>query len=114
MIDLDGRRAVITGASRGIGYAVAEAYANAGAEVHIVSESGDIEEAAAVLRSSANASLTGHVGDVSDRLVRRLAERHSGEQCGPRGIAWIDDQSPEVPAREDLPDQCEGTPEDVG
>ena len=74
MIDLDGRRAVITGASRGIGYAVAEAYANAGAEVHIVSESGDIEEAAAVLRSSANASLTGHVGDVSDRLVRRLAE----------------------------------------
>jgi NAD(P)-dependent dehydrogenase (short-subunit alcohol dehydrogenase family) len=50
VIDLDGRRAVITGASRGIGYAVAEAYANAGAEVHIVSESRDIEEAAAVLR----------------------------------------------------------------
>jgi len=40
-------RAVITGASRGISYAVAEAYANAGAEVHIVSESRDIEEAAA-------------------------------------------------------------------
>jgi NAD(P)-dependent dehydrogenase (short-subunit alcohol dehydrogenase family) len=50
-IDLDGKTALVTGASRGIGRAVAEAYADAGADVCLVArDAGLLEEVAAVAR----------------------------------------------------------------
>ena len=60
---LDGRRAIVTGAGRGIGLAAAAALGEAGAEVTLVSRTAfEVEEAAAQIGSSA----TAEVLDVSD------------------------------------------------
>src|SRR6202040_3939731 len=50
---LDGRRAIVTGASRGIGFASAVALAEAGAEVTLVARSHDeLEARAAEIRAA--------------------------------------------------------------
>ncbi|PSP27168.1 short-chain dehydrogenase [Halobacteriales archaeon QH_2_65_14] len=73
---MDGQTAVITGASRGIGKAVAEAFASAGAHVVICARNGDrIEEAADAIRE-AGGSATVSRADVRDEFdVERLMER---------------------------------------
>lgn len=68
---LDGRRALITGGSRGIGWAGAVALADAGAEVVITSRSPDeIESAAATLRE-AGYKAEGVAIDVADVAAAR-------------------------------------------
>ncbi len=58
---LDGRRALVTGASRGLGLAMAAALAEAGAEVTLMARSGDeVEAAAEAIRAR---------GDRADALV---------------------------------------------
>ncbi len=60
---LDGKRALVTGAGRGIGLAAAAALAEAGAQVTLVARSaGEIEEAAAAIGKCAEAATL----DVSD------------------------------------------------
>lgn len=60
---LDGRRAIVTGAGRGIGLAAAAALGEAGAEVTLVSRTAsEIEEAAAKIGTNATAAVL----DVSD------------------------------------------------
>jgi NAD(P)-dependent dehydrogenase (short-subunit alcohol dehydrogenase family) len=58
-LGLDGKRVLITGASRGIGYGIAEAFVAAGAEVQIASEGEDIFAAADLL------GVTGHRADIA-------------------------------------------------
>ncbi|HWT07559.1 MAG TPA: SDR family NAD(P)-dependent oxidoreductase [Roseomonas sp.] len=54
---LDGRRALVTGAGRGIGLAAAAALADAGAHVTLVARSGaEIEDAAAAIRAAGGAA----------------------------------------------------------
>jgi NAD(P)-dependent dehydrogenase (short-subunit alcohol dehydrogenase family) len=54
---LDGRRALVTGAGRGIGLACAGALAEAGAEVTLAARSGgEVDEAAAALRARGDAA----------------------------------------------------------
>jgi NAD(P)-dependent dehydrogenase (short-subunit alcohol dehydrogenase family) len=54
---LDGRRALVTGAGRGIGLACAAALAEAGAEVTLAARSGgEVDEAAAALRARGDAA----------------------------------------------------------
>ncbi len=74
---LDGKRALITGASRGIGYAGAVALAEAGAEVVMVARNqSDIETAAESLRSE-QFSATGLSVDVEDHnSITRLIKQH--------------------------------------
>ncbi|MGC8462180.1 MAG: SDR family oxidoreductase [Acidimicrobiales bacterium] len=84
---LDGRRALVTGASRGIGQAIAAIFAEAGASVLLTSrkEAGLAEAAAAIEqglpeRSGAVAYEVANVGEPSDaeRCVAAMVERFGG------------------------------------
>src|SRR3954471_22098807 len=70
---LDGRRALVTGAGRGIGLACAAALADAGAHVTLVARtSGEIEAAAQAIRD-AGGSAEALVLDVSDIAAVKAA-----------------------------------------
>ena len=63
---LDGRRAVVTGAGRGIGLAAAAALAQAGAAVTLVARTGsEVEQAAAAITANGGAAVAATL-DVSD------------------------------------------------
>ncbi|CAM3814087.1 hypothetical protein SAMN05216475_3195 [Pseudomonas synxantha] len=82
-IDLRGKRVIITGASRGIGLAIASAFALEGARVAICARSQDaVDAAAAKLRESAEQVLA-RVVDVTDtqgvqHFVSEVAEAWGG------------------------------------
>ena len=49
LFDLTGRKAIVTGGTRGLGYGMAEGLMEAGAEVVIVGSSDKVQEVAAAL-----------------------------------------------------------------
>src|SRR5262245_41589198 len=69
--DFTGKRVLVTGASHGIGYAVAEGFVRAGAEVAILSSTSDIEEAARTLSAATGRKVTGLICDITDRAAVR-------------------------------------------
>ena len=81
---LDGRRALVTGGSMGLGRVIAEALAQAGAEVAIVSRSEQrCAEAAAAIRESTGRRTWAIAADVTraddvDRLAREAEEATGG------------------------------------
>jgi 3-hydroxybutyrate dehydrogenase len=71
-IDLSNRRVLVTGASRGIGLAVAHRFAEAGADLIVLSEDDAIEAAARQVREKSGRPVQAIVCDISDReAVRR-------------------------------------------
>ncbi len=65
-IDLSGRAAVVTGGSKGIGFAVATRFAASGADVAIVARTGEtIKEAVAAISKSTRTRVIGVQADVS-------------------------------------------------
>jgi NAD(P)-dependent dehydrogenase (short-subunit alcohol dehydrogenase family) len=71
--DFTGKRVLVTGASHGIGYAVAEGLVRAGAHVAILSSTADITEAAAKLSSAIGREVKGLICDITDRAQVRQA-----------------------------------------
>ncbi len=64
---LIGQTAIVTGASRGLGYAIAERLAHAGAKVHMVARNAaGVQEAAAKLAAATGAETRGWACDVGD------------------------------------------------
>ena len=80
---LDGRRALITGASRGIGRAIAEAYARAGARLALAARTADNLQLVAASVRTDNAEVHTFGADLADvgaptRLVECAAEALGG------------------------------------
>lgn len=69
--DFTSKRVLVTGASHGIGYAVAEGFARSGAEVAILSSTNDIKDAAAKLSGKTGRKVKGLICDITDRAQVR-------------------------------------------
>src|SRR5262245_58214593 len=68
---LQGKTAVITGGSKGIGFAIAEEFAREGVNLHLAGRSGDdLKRAASDLTSRFGVRVESHPVDLSDRNVR--------------------------------------------
>lgn len=91
---LDGRRALVAGASRGIGLAIAEALARAGAETVLASRNlAALEEAAARLRSEGCRAEALEL-DVASRESRLRAAEAAGEADILLNVAGINIRKP--------------------
>jgi NAD(P)-dependent dehydrogenase (short-subunit alcohol dehydrogenase family) len=76
--ELQGRRVLVTGASRGIGFAVAQAFVEARCRVFVLAETQEIDRAAATLSATAESQVTALLCDVTDRAALISAVRSIG------------------------------------
>lgn len=72
-IDLTKKAALVTGASRGIGFGVAEGFAAAGADLAVLSDDETVFEAAARLSQACGRPVRALVADISDKAAVRKA-----------------------------------------
>lgn len=84
MLDLTGRAAVITGGSKGIGYAIAHAVAQSGASVAVAARGeADLERAVGQLQGAGSGTVIGVPCDVrSQEQCEALVERAAAELGG--------------------------------
>jgi 3-hydroxybutyrate dehydrogenase len=71
--DFKGKRVLVTGASHGIGFAVAAAFATAGADLVILSSTSDIHQAAERIGSATGKRVHAELCDITDRATVRSA-----------------------------------------
>lgn len=73
IFDFSGESVLVTGASHGIGYAIAKAFAAAGADVTVLSSTADAETAAAAIGGETGRQVRALVADIADREAVRRA-----------------------------------------
>lgn len=71
--DFSGKRVLVTGGSRGIGFAVAGAFSAAGADVYVLAERDEVFTAARLLSEESGRSVQPILCDVTDRKRLRTA-----------------------------------------
>lgn len=86
MFSLRGKRALVTGSSRGIGYGIAEALAGAGAEIIINSRNPEALGAAAATLSEGGANVRALAFDVTSEASVEDAIAHAENEMGPIDI----------------------------
>ncbi len=64
--DFSGRKVLVTGGSRGIGYGVAEGFARAGADLTVLASGKGVHDAARSLQESTGQTVTGRQCDITD------------------------------------------------
>ncbi len=85
-MNLDGRIALVTGASRGIGRAIAETYADAGADVALLARDADaLAETAAIVEATGQRALVLPC-DVTDAAAVQAAVAGAVEGLGPPDV----------------------------
>ena len=67
--DFTGKRVLVTGASRGIGYGVARGFALAGADLAILATGESVHAAARTLAEESGSAVTGLICDITDRAA---------------------------------------------
>src|SRR5579871_4194479 len=107
---LDGKVAIVTGAGKGIGAAIAVALAEAGADVAITSRTAaDLDAVAADVARTGRRALV-RPGDVNDlALLAELVERAASELGGADSGANNAGGSRSRPSRETTPGELEGS-----
>jgi NAD(P)-dependent dehydrogenase (short-subunit alcohol dehydrogenase family) len=73
VFDFSGKSVLVTGASRGIGYGIAEGFARAGADLTILADDAPVETAAAKLAALAGRPVKALRCDIADREAVRRA-----------------------------------------
>ncbi len=76
--DFTGERVLVTGASRGIGRAIAEGYAAAGAEVILLADEPAVVDAAAAIAAATGRSCRGVACDITDSHAVEAAVAEAG------------------------------------
>lgn len=66
-IDFATQRVLVSGASRGIGYAIAMAFAEAGAELVVIADHDGIDRAASRIAEATGATVRGYLCDITDQ-----------------------------------------------
>ncbi len=79
-LNLRGRRALVTGSSKGIGLAIARALASEGCEVHLVARTQpDLERVTAQIKADYKVEATGHPADLSSSAGVKTAAAACGD-----------------------------------
>ena len=89
--DFSGKKVLITGGQRGIGYAVAEAFGDAGADLYLLAETADVADSAERLSIRLGREVTGIECDITDRgaVAREVGGvGHLDVLINNAGIGW--------------------------
>jgi 3-oxoacyl-[acyl-carrier protein] reductase len=86
-ISLNGRRALITGASRGLGFAMAQRFAQSGGAVAMIARREDVlDDAAGTIRKATRAKVWTGACDVADPAALKAAHDAMVSEFGPADI----------------------------